>query len=86
MSADQAGWHLVTRHACSLSTPQPLQEHEPLDPAHWLAHHPCVYLTPHIAGVTETSCEWRRHAQQACSLGQRGGGGRQRRPCRSAAL
>ncbi|PRW58809.1 kinase [Chlorella sorokiniana] len=28
---------------------------EPLEPDHWLVHHPCVYLTPHIAGVTEIS-------------------------------
>ncbi|KAL4434238.1 hypothetical protein ABPG75_000679 [Micractinium tetrahymenae] len=32
-----------------------VQEHEPVDPQHWLAHHPSVYLTPHIAGVTELS-------------------------------
>lgn len=32
-----------------------VQEHEPVDPEHWLAQHPNVYLTPHIAGVTELS-------------------------------
>lgn len=35
-----------------------VQEEEPVDPQHWLAQHPAVYLTPHIAGVTELSCEW----------------------------
>ncbi|PSC74029.1 glyoxylate reductase hydroxypyruvate reductase isoform X2 [Micractinium conductrix] len=32
-----------------------VQEHEPVDPQHWLAQHPSVYLTPHVAGVTELS-------------------------------
>lgn len=30
-------------------------EGEPVDPQHWLAQHPNVYLTPHTAGVTELS-------------------------------
>lgn len=34
-----------------------VQEEEPVDPQHWLAQHPAVYLTPHVAGVTELSCE-----------------------------
>ena len=28
---------------------------EPFDPDDELAQHPAVYLTPHVAGVTETS-------------------------------
>ncbi|EFN57851.1 hypothetical protein CHLNCDRAFT_143308 [Chlorella variabilis] len=32
-----------------------VQEQEPVDPQHWLAQHPSVILTPHIAGVTEMS-------------------------------
>jgi len=32
-----------------------VQAGEPVDPAGWLARHPAVVLTPHVAGVTELS-------------------------------
>ena len=32
-----------------------VQANEPIDPGGWLASHPRVVLTPHVAGVTELS-------------------------------
>ena len=32
-----------------------VQSDEPIDPGGWLANHPRVVLTPHVAGVTELS-------------------------------
>lgn len=53
-----------------------VQGQEPVPPGDWLAHHPCVYLTPHIAGVTEVSCEcrWARWRAQAGRAGGQAGG------------
>ncbi|KAL4418773.1 hypothetical protein ABPG77_010378 [Micractinium sp. CCAP 211/92] len=51
-----------------------VQEHEPVDPEHWLAQHPSVYLTPHIAGVTELS--YRSMAEIVADAVRRVGQGR----------
>ena len=47
-----------------------VQGQEPVPASDWLVHHPCVYLTPHVAGVTEVSCECRPAGvggQSACA-------------------
>jgi phosphoglycerate dehydrogenase-like enzyme len=50
-----------------------VQFSEPCDPDDYVARHPAVYLTPHVAGVTEQSCE-RPPAPSPPRIFYRGGG------------